>query len=111
MVKSVKSVTVKKPFCKNSEPLIAANYFRKDAPLVHDILRVFEYSMDIRRRVEMRKMVVCLDPIRKELLESLTDRELCMGSAISENKYWFNHTRLNYFLHDQCHCHHLEGYI
>ena len=65
MVKSVKSVTVEKPFRKNSEPLIAANYFHKDAPLVHDILRVFEYFMDIRRRVEMRKMVMSVSTLFK----------------------------------------------
>ena len=33
-----KNPAARRPFCKNIERLITANYFRKDAPLVQDIL-------------------------------------------------------------------------
>ena len=40
MIKHVKNPATRKPFYKNSERRITANYFRKDAPLVQYILRV-----------------------------------------------------------------------
>lgn len=36
-----KNPAARRPFCKNIERLITTNYFRKDAPLVQDILLVF----------------------------------------------------------------------